>query len=104
MSTQQSTRRTHRLRHRFATGLLALSTAIAIGTAILFLALIGGGRTTTSTSTTTGAQYSSAPAAITSPPPGYFRDPTTHALLRIRTTGNDAPDRPGGHDRGRILP
>jgi len=104
MSTQRSTRHPRRLRTRFATGLLALSTAIAIGTSILFLALISAGRTTASTSTTTGANSYAAPAAITSPPPGYFRDPTTHALLRIRTAGNDAPELPGGHNQGRILP
>ena len=87
MSTHQSTHHTQRLATRFA---LALSGAIAIGASILILALIGPGRTTSPTSTHTDVYTHTAPAAAgTLAPAGYFRDPATHALLRIQTTRRD---------------
>jgi hypothetical protein len=102
MSTHQSTRHLHRLRTRLAAGLLALSAALAIGTSILLIALIGAGHTTISTPTTTASELSSAPPAITTSPPGCFRDPGTHALLRTHTTGNHAAEGQG-EDQGRIV-
>ena len=110
MSTHQSTHHTPRPATWFA---VALSTTVAIGTAILIVigtsnlipALIGSGRTTSLTSTPAAAYTHTAPAAAgTLAPAGYFRDPTTHALLHIRTTGSEPTPLHDGHDQGRILP
>ena len=83
MFTHQRTRHPLRLRSRIATSLLPMISAFAIGFAILLLALLSAGRTTASTSPNTGAPSDTATAAITTRLPCYFRDPATHALLRI---------------------
>ena len=83
MFTHQHTHHPNRLNNRSATGLLALSSAFAIAFAILILALLSAGRTTASSSPNTAAPSYIATATITTRPPCYFRDPATHALLRI---------------------
>jgi hypothetical protein len=101
----------HRHTTRLRAGLLALSALIAIGVALVFLALTGANHTITPTSSITATQPTSHPAATTvtsQAPRGYYRDPTTHALLRQGTSGTGAGDGPidpgygyGGHpERG----
>jgi hypothetical protein len=129
MSTLQNTpQHRDRIRTRLGTGILALSTLIAIGLALLIL-MPTGHRTTPPTrgSIATEAALAAqtparagcfrdpathaltcshpAPAPIVTPAPaGYLRDPATHTLLRIpapRTrAGGPTPD----HPRGRIIP
>jgi hypothetical protein len=57
--------------------------AFAVGFVILILALTSAGHTTAPTTSNTTAPSSIATATITTRPPCYFRDPATHALLRI---------------------
>ena len=110
MSTHQSTHHTPRRATWFV---VALSTTVAIGTAILILigtstdtrALIGPGRTTSPTSTHTAATTHATPvAAGTRPLSRYFRDPATHSLLHIRTTASEPAPVPDEHNQRRILP
>jgi len=82
----------HRHSTRLGASLLALSALIAIGVALVFLAFTGANHTTTPTSSITATQTTSQPAAAiatSQPPSGYYRDPHTHALLRIHTTRCD---------------
>lgn len=101
MSTLQITGHPRRLRTRLAAGLLALIAAIAIAAAILITSLTGNGSMTTAaapTSATTLRTIHDAPHL-----PGWFRDPTTHALIRVPSTPTK-PTKAGGEHRGRILP
>lgn len=85
----------HRHTTRLRASLIAVSALIAIGIALVFLALTGANHTITPTSSTTATQATShlAAAIVTShAPQGYYRDPTTHALLRIHTTRCDRPE------------
>jgi hypothetical protein len=96
MSTLQTTpRRLHtdtrspRSTSRIGAVAVALGVLIAIGASVLILALSGAHQTAAPTPTPAHAQ--AAPASLTAPPSGgYFRDPTTHALLNVRTEGCDA--------------
>ena len=83
MFTHQRTDHSRRLRSRIGTRLLAPSLAFALGFVILILALPSAGRTTAPTSPNTTAPSDIATATITPRLPCYFRDPATHALLRI---------------------
>ena len=83
MSTHQRTHHSQGLTSRIGTGLLAPSSALAIAFAILILALLSASRTIASTSPNSAAPSHMATAANTTWPPCYFRDPATHALLRI---------------------
>jgi hypothetical protein len=91
MSTMQRTRPEHTTKTRLSKGILALSAIIAIGVAILFLSLTGTHRAASPATTPEhAASPAAAPLAVTPPPPtGYFRDPTTHALLRIPSARDD---------------
>ena len=89
MSTVQTARQPHGRKTRLATGLIALSALVAIAVSILFLALTGAHQTATPTSAPAHPEI--APAAVATPPyGGYFRDPTTHALLRVGAEGCNA--------------
>ena len=68
---------------------VALGALIAIGATILILALTGANHTA-SQSAAIQPPAATANAVPASAPRGYFRDPTTHALLRVRTKGCDA--------------
>jgi len=83
MFTHQRTHHPRRLTSRIWNGLLALSSALAIGFAIVILALPSAARTTTSTLPNATAPSYIATATIATRPPCYFRDPATHRLLRI---------------------
>jgi hypothetical protein len=97
MFIHQRTHHPHGLRSRIGIGLLALSSAFAIGFAILIVALLSAGRTTASTSATTAAPSYIDAAVIAKRRPCYFRDPATHALLRIpRHHGRCSKRAPGG--------
>ena len=82
---------------------VALGALVAIGVSVLIIALSGGHSTPTPTTsiapshTTPGKFVSPAEAAASQsgsrPGSGYFRDPTTHALLRAGTP----PLRSAGH-------
>ena len=104
MSTMQRTRPEPTKRTRLSNGILAISAIIAIGVTILFLSLTGSHRATTPTTTPQHASSpAAAPLAVTPPPPtGYFRDPTTHALLRIPSARNDAAVFRAIHGMGHI--
>ena len=86
MSTVQTTRQPHGRKTRLATGLIALSALVAIAVSILFLALTGAHQTARPTSTPAHPEI----APATPPSGGYFRDPTTHALLRVGAEGCNA--------------
>jgi hypothetical protein len=90
MSTLQDTpRHRNRIRTRLTAGVIAAGALIAIAVSILFLSLTSAHRTPTST--TNSADPATAPASILAPTStGVFRDPTTHALLRIRAVPCDA--------------
>lgn len=89
MSTLEATRQPQRRGARFRARLLALGALIAIGAAALILALSGANHATiTHPSIGTQARpYVSRGAVQSAPPAGYFRDPTTHSLVRVSTTG-----------------
>lgn len=82
---------THTVRRRVGTTLVALSAVVAIGVLVLFVAITGANRTTTKSPSLSERPHSyAAPASVpTSPRVGSFRDPGTHALLRIQTTPHD---------------
>jgi hypothetical protein len=45
-----------------------------------------------------------APVALTTPAPaGTFRDPATHALLRVGTTASGGAPLPANHSLGRVI-
>jgi hypothetical protein len=83
MLTHRPTHHRHPPKSRIGTRLLALSSAFAIAFAILLLALLSAAPTTASTAPNTSAPSHIATGAITTRPACYFRDPATHALLRI---------------------
>jgi hypothetical protein len=92
-----------RIRGRLGTGALALSALCAVGLAVLTLTSAGH-KANKAISPIGAAQTHVAPAAVATPAPaGYFRDPGTHALLRVRATGSGAGSLPANHSRGRIL-
>jgi len=94
MSTLEATRQTDSRAARFRIRLLALGALIAAGAAALIVALSGSDHAT-STHPALGthpaiahqARPYTSPVAVQPPaPPGYFRDPTTHRLVRVVTT------------------
>jgi hypothetical protein len=94
MSTLEATRQTQSGGARFRIRLLALGALIAAGAAALILALSGSNHATnthpaiaTHPAIGTQARPYPRPMAVQSPAPaGYFRDPTTHKLVRVPTT------------------
>ena len=88
MSTLEATRQTESGGARFRNRLLALGALVAAGAAALILALSGANHATnTHPAIGTQARPYVSPVAVQSPPPaGYFRDPTTHKLVRISST------------------
>jgi len=88
MSTLEATRQTPSGGTRIGTRLLALGALIAMGTGAFILALSGSNHAThTHPAIGTQARPYVPPAAVQSPAPaGYFRDPTTHKLVRVSTT------------------
>jgi hypothetical protein len=86
MSTVQRNYRGHRRTSRFRASLLAISTLVAIGISILFLAGIGAHHAASPTAATSSAHSSTTPASVAPPTPdAVFRDPTNHALLHFST-------------------
>ena len=88
MSTLEATRQTDSRAARFRIRLLALGALIAAGAAALIVALSGSDHATnTHPAIGTQARPYTSPVAVQPPaPPGYFRDPTTHRLVRVVTT------------------
>ena len=88
MSTLEATRQTQTGGARSRIRLLALGALIAVGAAALILALSGANHaTTTHPAIGTQARPYAPPVAFQRPAPaGYFRDPITHALVRVSTT------------------
>jgi hypothetical protein len=103
MSTlQDPSRLRQRVRTRSGAGLVTAGAPIAIAISILFLSLARTHRTPISR--TAGAYSSITPSTVLSPSSTrVFRDPTTHALLRVRTARSGATEPRGGHNQGRIL-
>lgn len=92
MTTLETTPRPHRRRTPFRTRLLALGALTAIGAAALMLALSGTNRATNPHATVSGAHvrpYAPRGDVPSAAPAGYFRDPTTHALLRAPHAGRN---------------
>ncbi|MBV8221421.1 MAG: hypothetical protein JO325_23390 [Solirubrobacterales bacterium] len=89
MSTLEVTRQTQSGGARFRTRLLAFGALIAIGAAGLVLALSGADHATkTHPAIGTQARPSAPSHAVQSAAPaGYFRDPTTHKLVRVNAGG-----------------
>jgi hypothetical protein len=106
---------------------LALSTLVAIGLALLILVPTNHRATTPTTGsiaqdaltaqTPTPAGCFRDPAThaltcshtaaapLTTPAPArYYRDPATHKLLRLPTAPHPAKQNPANHSRGRIIP
>jgi hypothetical protein len=89
-TTTQASRSDAQRATRAHKGILAVSAIIAVGVAILFLLSLGGTHRIATPAATSGhpASPAAAPAVIAAPPPaGYYRDPTTHALLRVGQVG-----------------
>ena len=113
---QNTTQRPDRIKTRLRTGALALSMLIALGAALLILPTAhratrpptasiarpaqpaaltpqasGLGNCLVNAHNQARACYQAAQAPTATPaPPGYFRDPTTHALLLVPAEGCDA--------------
>jgi hypothetical protein len=69
-------------------GILAVGVIIAIGVPILFLSVGSTHKTATPAIAHHTASPAATHAAVTAPPPpGFFRDPETHALLRVPAAG-----------------
>jgi hypothetical protein len=122
----------HRHSTRLGAGLLALSALIAIGVTLVFLTSISANHTTRPPTASTArpappaaltnepsglgnclvnpdnhalACYHAAQAPIATPaPPGYFRDPTTHKLLRIVIARNRVDHHPPNRSTGGVAP
>jgi hypothetical protein len=100
MATLEATPRTQTGRTRLRNRLLTLGALVAIGAAALILALSGSNSgTNPHPAIGTQARPYVPPAAVQSAAPaGYFRDPATHKLVRVRTTGaatqSAGPSRP----------
>ncbi|HUA03370.1 MAG TPA: hypothetical protein VMB27_05660 [Solirubrobacteraceae bacterium] len=116
MSTLQSTTGLRdRIGSRLGTIALALSVLCAIGVAVLILVPSrhhAHKPTATVSAHAPAAPISAAHApsapvasiAVAAPAPaGYFRDPATHALLRVRTTDSGGPPLPANHTLGRVI-
>jgi hypothetical protein len=83
MSTVKRSYRGHRRTSRLGAGLLALSTLVAIGISILFLARTGSQHAAPSTAATSSWHSHVTPASVApAAPDAVFRDPSTHALIR----------------------
>ena len=105
---QHTARLRDRIGSRLGTILLALSVLCAIGVAVLILVPSRHhAHKPTPPILVTHAQPQAAPAAPiavpTPAPAGYFRDPATHALLRLHTTASGGAPLPAGHALGRII-
>jgi hypothetical protein len=88
-TTTQASRSEDRPTTRIRTGILAVGAIIAIGVSILFLSVGSSHKIATPA---TPPQHTAIPpathAVVTAPPPaGFFRDPATHALLRVPAAG-----------------
>jgi hypothetical protein len=85
MSTLQSgTHHPHPLRTRLGAGLVGLGALVAIGVAILMLSLGGARHAAIRASAGNVAHPHAARKAVSTPAQSrYFRDPATHALLRV---------------------
>jgi hypothetical protein len=86
---QSSTHQPHQLSMRLGAGLATLGALIAVGAIALLIALTGG----ESASAANGAIHRAQPrahtrsvAVIPASFKGFFQDPTTHAVQRVRTT------------------
>ena len=91
MSTVEATREPQSGRTRLRIRLLALGALIAIGATGLILTLGHSDHSARPHAAVHAAgRYQTAPAAVPSVPAGYFRDPTTHALVRVSPAGRDA--------------
>ena len=91
------------VRSRLGTILLALSVLCAIGVAVLIL-VPSRHHARKPIPPISAARTQAAPAKAATPAPaGYFRDPGTHALLRIDTTGSGGAPLPANHSLGRII-
>ena len=129
MSTLQTTPQNgDRISSRKGARVLALSTLVAIGLALLILVptnqrvaaptagnIAHEGTLTAQTPAPAGcfrdpathalscSHTAPTPVAIAAPA-GYFRDPATHKLLRLPAVGHRAGQHPANHSRGRIIP
>jgi hypothetical protein len=91
-TTMQSSRSDETRTKQFGKGIAAVGAIIAIGVSILFLSMTGSHRGAAAPTT---PEHTASPAvthavSTPSPPPGYFRDPTTHALVKVSSSGKDA--------------
>jgi hypothetical protein len=105
MSTLQDSPPHHSsIRTRWGAGLVAAGALIAIVVSILFLSLTSAHRNTAAT-TTSGAISGTLPAAVAAPSStSTFRDPVTHALLRVPTAAGGTTEPRAEHSQGRIVP
>ena len=92
MSTIQATRKTLSRGNRSRIRRVALGALIAVGAAALILAISGTDHAIDPHAVVGGAQartYTQSTRVPATPPAGYFRDPTTHALVRLQTAGRN---------------
>jgi hypothetical protein len=91
MSTVEATREPQSGRTRLRIRLLALGALIAIGATALILTLGHSDHAARPHAAIHAeGQYQTAPPAVPSVPAGYFRDPATHALVRVSPEGRNA--------------
>ncbi|MBV9417480.1 MAG: hypothetical protein JO363_21015 [Solirubrobacterales bacterium] len=91
---QSSSHRPRHLRMRLGAGLVALGALIAIGATALLMAVASAGHAGTVTAAVHQAPPSAQTRTVAVIPAdfSFLRDPTTHALERVRTTaGNGWP-------------
>lgn len=108
MSTLEVTRPSHGRSTRFRTRLLALGALTAIGATALIVALSVANQATRSQAAIRGAEarsHTPRAAVASQAPAGYFRDPTTHVLVRVSTTRPTVrPARSSQPTRHSVLP
>ena len=103
---QRNTGLRDRIGSRLGTIVLALSVLCAIGVAVLIL-VPSRHQAHKPAPTISDAHPQAAAVAVVAPatpaPSGNFRDPTTHALLRVRSSASDGAPLPANHSLGRII-
>ena len=90
---QSSTHNSHRPSSRLGAGLGALGALIAIGAIALVIALTGTahpGRANAAIHSARGGVHTRSVAVIPPSFNGFFQDPATHGVRRVRTTVCDA--------------
>jgi hypothetical protein len=93
MSTLEATHQRNPRHARFHTRLLALGAPIAIAAVSVIFALTSARHTANPHAAVSAAHAQASPPPVAGPsasPVAYFRDPTTHTLLRTRPARQDS--------------